>query len=394
MALISVEAAQTLIQTHWPDWGDSSVSLEQLRDLRTTEPILADRPYPPDHRIMMDGIAIAWSAYEIGQREFGIAGVVAAGEPKVTLNSPEACLEVMTGCLLPQGADLVIPYEQISIDSGRARITLEQERNPFDYVHLAGSDCSPGAEVLRAQVSLNGPRWGIAASMGYTSVQCQRLPRIKLISTGNELIDPANTPQAHQLRRSNVYALKASLLLHGYEGVDLDHLADDRPAMEAHYQDNTQGYDVLIYSGGVSKGKFDYLPDLWRQAGVAQYIQGVAQRPGKPLWFGIDHHHNTVVLGLPGNPVSSLVCLHRYLLTPPEIYAQLQKEITFTPDLTYFLPVKLRYGSDGIIRANPLNIKNSGEFIALADSDGFLELPRGQSQFPAGACYRFFSWLR
>lgn len=390
--MISVEEAAKLIQTHWPNWGHSPVTLEQLSSLMTTEPILADRPYPPEHRVMMDGIAIAWPAYAQGQRAFAIVGVVAAGEPKAELGAPDSCLEVTTGCPLPQGTDLVIPYEQVQIDSGIARITGEQERNAFDNVHLRGSDCPLGTEVLPPHRALNGPRWGIAASMGYPSLNCARLPRIKLISTGNELIEPHQTPQPHQLRRSNVYALRASLRLHGYDCVDLDHLMDDRPSMADHYQEHCQNYDVLIYSGGVSKGKFDYLPELWREAGVTGYIQGVRQRPGKPLWFGIDHQHNTVVLGLPGNPVSSLVCLHRYILKMPLIYAQLQEDVIFNPDLTYFLPVKIRYSPNAVIMAQPIHIKNSGEFIALADSDGFMELPRGQSRFAAGTCYQFFPW--
>jgi len=142
----------------------------------------------------------------------------------------------------------------------------------------------------------------------------------------------------------------------------------------------------------VSKGKFDYLPQLWQQQGVQQYIHGVAQRPGKPLWFGIDHQRQTAVFGLPGNPVSSLVCLHRYLLETPVLYARLAAPVHFEKPLAYFLPVKLETTQNAELVAHPRPMQNSGDFLALADTDGFVELPAEQQTFAAGECYRYIPW--
>jgi molybdopterin molybdotransferase len=191
---------------------------------------------------------------------------------------------------------------------------------------------------------------------------------------------------------SNPYALRASLMRHGYCHVDLDYIADDLDLMTAHFQKQTIKYDLLIYCGGISKGKFDYLPTVWQQSGVKKYIQGVAQRPGKPLWFGVDHEHNTVILGLPGNPVSSLVCLHRYMLQSPCQYAQLTSDFEFTKPLTYFLPVQCHISSNAHILATPHPMKNSGDFVALAPTDGFVELPADQALFKAGESFLFFPW--
>jgi len=156
----------------------------------------------------------------------------------------------------------------------------------------------------------------------------------------------------------------------------------------SHYQQNQQTCDLLIYSGGVSKGKRDYLPQIWQDMGVIPYIQGVRQKPGKPMWFGINHQSNTIILGLPGNPISALVCLHRYLLNRSKSYGYLQELITFEPDLTYFVPVKINAKHE----LTPMMPQNSGDFVALADSDGFVELPQNKKQFTPQEQFSFYPW--
>lgn len=359
---------------------------------KTTEDIVADRDYPPFHRVMMDGIAVSWSVFNEGKREFTVKGICAAGSPAGSLTDLSNCLEVMTGAPLPMGATLVIPYEHIRIENGVAKITEEVPRTEMENVHFEGSDVRQGEILLKKGAEMNGPHWGIAKSVGVLKVKTNSFPRINIISTGDELVDVSVTPLPHQIRRSNAYALKESLNLFGYNEVTLSHLNDNVEAIKDHYHDAKERFDVLIYSGGVSKGKFDFLPETWKSLGITEHLHGVTQRPGKPLWFGTDEKSNTVVFGLPGNPVSSLVCLHKYFLDHKTIHAQLAEEIVFKKKLTYFVPVKLEYGSDGVLRAHPLKIKNSGEFSALAESDGFLELPKDQDVFRKGDPFLFHPW--
>jgi molybdopterin molybdotransferase len=158
-----------------------------------------------------------------------------------------------------------------------------------------------------------------------------------------------------------------------------------------HYLKNASEFDLLIYTGGVSKGKFDYLPSVWAQVGVKKFFHEISQRPGKPLWFGIDSERKTVVFGLPGNPISCLVCLHRYLLPDRGMGAKLTKDVTFKKPLTYFVPVKIHFHGAEIL-ATPLEVKNSGEFTGLVHSDGFVELPKDQDHFLAGEVFKFFPW--
>jgi molybdopterin molybdotransferase len=390
--MMTVEEATRVIREKLPNWGEEEVALSEISSGETTADLIADRDYPPFDRVMMDGIAVSWRSFEEGIREFQIHGVCAAGQPQVELNDPRACYEIMTGAPLPKRADLIIPYEEIVIENGRARVSNEVARTKMEYVHPKGSDAQKGSVLLSRGSVLDGPTWGIAASVGAATVPIKRSPRIMIVSTGDELIPVDQSPLEHQIRRSNAYALKASLNLHHYRHVTLSHLRDDPDEVRDHYHQNKDKFDLLIYSGGVSKGKFDYLPPMWKEAGVTEYLHGVSQRPGKPLWFGVDEKNKTVVLGLPGNPVSSLVCLHRYFLNQKEIYAELASEFNFAKKLTYFLPVRLEFTSNGMLKAHPLKIKNSGEFSALAGSDGFLELPKDESVFPVGATYRFHPW--
>lgn len=392
MTLISVATATQLLKTHWPDWGTTEVSLDYPLPAPLQEAIVTDRPYPPGDRVMMDGIALNAQAYQGGQRRFPVVGTVAAGDPLQSLPDPQGCVEIMTGALLPPDCDLVIPYEDIQITDGVAQVMVERERPPYEFVHRQGSDRGAGEIVLHGNEALNGPRWGILASVGKTTVTVRRSPKIEIITTGDELVAVPEQPQPHQLRRSNSYALQASLLKAGYREITITHLPDDPIAIADHYQRAVTQYDLLIYSGGVSQGKFDYLPQIWQGQGVTQYFHGVAQRPGKPLWFGVDQDHNTAILGLPGNPISSLVCLHRYVIAQPVQYAQLTADVTFAPPLTYFLPVKLTHTAAATLTAEPMPVQNSGAFLGLAHTSGFVELPATQSTFNAGDCFRCFVW--
>ena len=393
MNLIPVTAALSLVATKMPDWGNVRAPLGALSRGTLAEPLLADRDYPPFHRVMMDGIAVSHEAYATGRRSFKIVGIGPAGAPAARLEDFSTAFEVMTGAPLPEGADLVIPYEDIEIAKGVATVTEEEERTRMQYVHLRGSDGHAGEMLLTPGAAWNGPHWGIAASLGYSSALTERTPRVLVISTGDELVAVDDAPEPYQIRRSNAHALAASLRLNGISDIELAHLTDDAAAIETHFREVSGKFDVLLYSGGVSRGKFDYLPSVWEKCGVKKHFHGVRQKPGKPLYFGVHEETKTAVFGLPGNPVSSLVCLHRYFLFRRDFFVRLEEEFTFTPELTLFAPAKIRFTTEGTVVATILPIQNSGEFSALAGSDGFVEFPPERSVFRAGEVLRFISWI-
>lgn len=390
--MISVEEAILLIEKHMPQWGLEKCNLNSFQNELIEEQLFADRDYPPCNRVMMDGIAVNYNSYFSGQRNFRILGVCQAGEPEAKLMEISGCFEVMTGSPLPTNTSLVIPYEHLSIENGLATINFETDRPCMDNVHLKGSDALAGDIVLHSKQYLDGPTIGIAASVGVSHFQVKKRPRINIISTGDELVDITEVPKSHQIRRSNIYALSGSLKLYGYTEIELSHVSDNQREIQSHYLNARENFDVLFYSGGVSKGKFDYLPKTLKDLGVKEVFHGISQRPGKPLWFGVDESSNTFIFGLPGNPISSLVCLHKYFFNHFPIYVEISEDVFFKKDLTYFLPVKIEFSRDGKIIGHPLKIKNSGEFLGLAGSDGFIELPKKDTHFRKGECFLFHPW--
>jgi molybdopterin molybdotransferase len=392
--MISVEDALKLIQENLPDFGDTCVTADTLLPGTLAEDIFSDRDYPPFDRVMMDGIAVNYNVWKEGKTSFRLEGIAPAGEPQKKLLNPDSALEVMTGAPLPENTTLVIPYEHITMTDGVAVIHVIQDRSPMENVHLSGSDTKCAERVLKSGEKLNGPAWGIAASVGKKNLRMKKNPSVLIISTGDELVDIEDSPLPHQIRRSNAYALRASLLQNDFSEVALSHLKDDELEIKKHLETHLGKFQLLIYSGGVSKGKFDYLPSVWKSLGVKEIFHGVSQRPGKPLWFGKHEKSGTVILGLPGNPVSSLVCLHRYLLSHKKIHTVLTEEIRFKNHLTYFVPAKLESSSDGRLLAHPMPIQNSGEFTGLAGSDGFIELARDKAVFSKGEVCLFHPWRK
>jgi molybdopterin molybdotransferase len=364
--------------------------------------VRADRDLPPFDRVTMDGYALRSAALAAGTRTFRVEGTQAAGMIPQTLGpGADACIEIMTGAVLPAGADCVVPYE----DTVREGATVAVGAGVFPAghaVHRRGSDHAAGVEILSPGLRLSGREIGVIAACGGSSVTVATLPKIAVVATGDELVD-VNMPVApHQIRRSNDYALRAALVAAGFPRVERFHLRDLKHEIEHRLWHILAEFDVVLLSGGVSKGKFDYLPSVLDGLGVKKIFQGVAQRPGKPLWFGMSARR-TPVFALPGNPVSTYTCLHRYVLpaldqasglppvTPRTV--ALAAPVTFKPPVACFLPVRLASGPQAVLLATPEPVNTSGDFAGLVGTDGFVELAAGQSDFPAGHLAPFRAWV-
>lgn len=364
----------------------------------------ADRDLPPFDRVTMDGYALRAAAVAQGGRVFRVEALQAAGMRAFRLGSADdACIEVMTGAVVPEGADVVVPCEQVKREG--SRITLEGDLawvRPGAWIHARGSDHRGGEILVRAGTRLTGREIAAAASCGHGTVRVSQLPRIAVIATGDELVEVEEQVAPHQIRRSNDHALRAALIAAGYPQVARFHLRDLRHEIEHLLWHVIAEYDVVVVCGGVSKGKFDFLPAELDRQGVKRIFQGVAQRPGKPFWFGVTPRR-TPVFALPGNPVSSYTCLHRYVLpalahasgaTPlPLSPVALAAPVTFRPPLACLLPVRLSAGPRAERLATPDPSNTSGDFAGLLGTDGFVELPRGPGEFPAGLLVPFRPWV-
>lgn len=392
--MITVQSATESIQASVSLFPKESVPLAMSRGRVLRESVQADRDFPPYDRVTMDGIAIDQSSFEQGVREFPIQSTQQAGMPQQTLDDTGHCIEVMTGAMLPIGTNAVIRYEDLHIQDGIARIVLDQV-NHGQNIHNQGEDRQQGTILMEPGRLISAPEIAIAATAGYTDLQVSQLPSVAIISTGDELVEVNQMPLPHQIRSSNSYMIQASLADMGIEA-DRLHIVDDKERIRNTLEGLLKQYDVLILSGGVSKGKADYIPDALAELGAAKQFHRVAQRPGKPFWFGIAPHP-CHVFALPGNPVSTFVNFHRYtkpwleaclgIPASAPVHAVLAEDHRFKPDLTYFLQVKIEPGADGLLYARPIAGHGSGDHANLLYNDGFLELPRGKELFKKGESY-------
>ena len=399
--MLTPAEADRLIGQHLQCLPIESLPLAQCAGAVLRENIYAERDQPPYDRVAMDGIALDTRAVSGGERSFHIQATQAAGDAPLTLGAAADCIEVMTGAVLPAGCDSVVPVEQLTIADGQAQLAPDARIEPWQNVHRRGSDTRQGTLLLRAGQRLRAPEIAIAASAGMARVRVASQPMLAVISTGNELIEPGEPVLAHQVRRSNAYAIVSALREHGFQRVADDHIRDDAGELRERLRFHLETHDVLVLSGGVSMGRFDLVPKVLGELGVRTIFHKVAQRPGKPLWFGVANS-GAAVFGLPGNPVSTLVCLARYVLPAlrgslgqsPERAQRLAlgAPVTVTPALTYFLPVRLEPDDWGRDWAVPAPTNGSGDFTALAGTDGFIELPPGPNTYAKGFVTRLYRW--
>jgi molybdopterin molybdotransferase len=244
------------------------------------------------------------------------------------------------------------------------------------------------------------PEIALMASNGVTEVKVTRFPRIAIISTGNELMEIDQKPLPHQIRKSNVYALAAELRRLGIS-TSMHHCNDDRDSLKAQLAPILESHDVLLLSGGVSMGKFDFIPEVLESLGVTQHFHRIRQKPGKPLWFG-SMADKKVVFAFPGNPVSTFLCFHRYFIPWLQIamgnkhsiqhHAALSDDFKVSTPLTYFLQVSLYQDKNGRLIAKPVDGKGSGDHANLSSANAFLELPSGESLCKKGEMFKVFPY--
>ena len=390
--LISVEDAAAIIKNEAEDFGIEEVPFQHALGRILKEAILADREMPPFNRVSMDGIAINSSVFESGNRQFEIEGVQAAGSEQLSLHHSENCLEAMTGAMLPFGTDAVIPYELVTIEDNLAKVHIE-DVSYFQNVHQQGLDRKKNDILIQKNTKLSSAEIGILATVGKTRVKVATFPKVAIISTGDELVDVNQTPKPFQIRKSNVHNLLALLETKGIHAHSY-HLRDNKTELKQKIKKYLGAYDVLMFSGAVSKGKFDFLPEILNELGVKKLFHKVQQRPGKPFWFG--KKNKTTVFAFPGNPVSTYVSCLKYFfpwlsysqtdMADSRTQAILATDFHFKPNLTYFLQVKLQ-NERGCVMAYPEAGNGSGDLANLTLSDAFLELPPNKNEFKKGEVY-------
>ncbi len=397
--ITTTEAMQAILDAVG-ELATETIAFEETTGRVLAQSVHAERDQPPFDRVMMDGIAIAYSEFAEGKRSFPIQSTQAAGDPAQTLD-PGKAIEIMTGASLPDGANCIIPVERIIVNELGAHIEANYAASERQFIHARGSDHRKDTELLKPGTRVTPMDIAIIASCGLAEIKVAKQAHISVISTGNELVPAGESIEPHQIRMSNGPAIVAMLEDHGFTNAAHDHLIDEPAILKERIARHLDRADVLILSGGVSMGKADYVPQVLDELDVNVTFHKISQRPGKPMWFGIGPN-GQAVFALPGNPVSALVCSRQYVIPAlhhmsgmaaeaPQ-FASLTAEITFKPQLTNFLPVKLISNSAGQVLATPVHTNTSGDFASLSGTDGYVELALEQTEFKAGTTVPLHRW--
>ncbi len=389
--MISVKEAKNIILNSTQDFGVEEIPFIKSVGRILKEEIVADRDFPPFNRVSMDGIAINYTYFKNGQRSFKVEGIQAAGSEQLTMQNSENCIEVMTGAVLPNNCDTVIRYEDVTIENGIATITVNEIKDKQN-IHVKGKDKTKNDVLIAENKLISAAEIGVFATVGKSFVKVAKEPKVLIVSTGDELVGVDEIPLEHQIRRSNVFTL-VSLLERLHIPSETIHITDNKQILKNKIKICLEEFDVLLFSGAVSKGKFDFLPEVFNELGVEKLFHKVAQRPGKPFFYGRTNNCN--VFGFPGNPISTFVnCLAYFYpwyyksvgIKIEEETAILNADITFKPSLTYFLQVKLndRFGHT---IATPITGNGSGDLASLVNVDAFIKLPHDKTEFKSGENY-------
>lgn len=392
---IPVAAAEKIILSQKKDFGTETISFREALGRTLAQDITADRNLPPFNRVAMDGIAITYEAFEKGIRTFKIKTIQAAGDEPKDINAIDECIEIMTGAALPQTTDTIIRYEDLELNESTA-ILKSEDIKKGQHIHWKGSDKNKGEVLINANCIITPSVINVAASVGAKELIVKKLPKIAVITTGDELVEVDEIPSPYQIRNSNTYAIEGVLKQHSLNPALL-HLPDDEKIIKQKLKQVLEDYDVLLLTGGVSMGKFDYVPKVLEELSVQLLFYKVQQRPGKPFWFG--SYESKLIFAFPGNPVSAFLCLHRYFLSwlsatlypsSQNFYAVLNEDVAFKPALTYFLQVQLQMSAEAKMLAYPIKGNGSGDFSSLTEADAFIELPPDKSFFKKGELYKLW----
>jgi molybdopterin molybdotransferase len=372
------------------------VSLSSSAGRVLARAVHADRDQPPFPRATRDGFA--WSS-AAGAGPHRLLGTVRAGEmwsgPAL---APGEAVEIMTGAAVPEGADAVAMVEHVERSGDAVQLPEGRALAAGENVVPAGAEARSCDVVVPVGTRLGPAQIAAAAACGYAEIAVYAKARVAILATGDELVPVAQTPSPAQIRNSNSYSLSAQLLAMGAEPVRLPIVPDEAKATEEAIR-AALACDLLVMTGGVSMGRFDYVEQALARVGAEFFFTGVKMQPGKPVVFGQARHAGEprYFLGLPGNPVSTMVTFALFgaplvaalMGEEPERWprwarGELTREVRVKPGLTRFLPAQMESSIDGV-RVTPVAWQGSGDLSSTARAEGFVVVPEEAERLEAGA---------
>jgi len=394
--MISADEALRIVLDNLAPLGIERAPIVELLGRVLAEEIRSPRDIPAFDNSAMDGYAVRATdiaaASEINPVRLIVLETVAAGMmPSARVSKGEG-VRTMTGAPIAPGADAIVPVERTrTSDSAGVDILARAEAGAFVRPH--GEDLKQGELVMSPGKLLSPSDIGMLASLNRSMVDVYRRPRVAIVATGDELVDIDQVPTAAQVVNSSAYALASGIREAGGEPVMLK-VARDRPEEVRARLAEALAFDVVLSTGGVSVGQFDHVKVVLDELGMRQLFHGVAQKPGRPLKFGTIGERP--IFGLPGNPVSTMVCFYLYVrpallkmasrndLALPRVSARCAVDIRVANGLTEFVRVTLTR-HDGELYAAPTGNQSSGVLSSLSRAHGLLIGPAAETRLSAGA---------
>lgn len=295
--------ATALISSLAKPFPQEYISLEDTDGRILAENIFADRNYPPFNRAAMDGFALMYSDWQQGIRNYKIAEVIYAGRSAGKSLTSGYCYKIMTGAATPASANVIIRREDAVEQPAEVTLTGDALRL-FQNIAKEGEDAKAGDQLLEAPLRCDPQVISLLTTIGKTSVDVYKLPKVALITTGNEVVQPSETITPFQIRNSNQYLLKSLLKKWNIVPEICRHVPDDKAMLKQALKEAIQS-EITIINGGVSAGDADFVPRVLKELGVNEVFHKAAIRPGKPIWIG-QAPNGGIVFALPGNPLSCL----------------------------------------------------------------------------------------
>ncbi len=393
--MISADQALQIVLENVTRLGVERIPILEALGRVLAEEIKSSRDIPGFDNSAMDGYAVRAAdlakASEASPVKLKVVETVGAGAmPTRRLNAGEAA-RTMTGAPIAEGADAIVPVERTRGGGDQVEVLVSVERGVF--IRPRAEDLRLGELVMSAGKTLTPADLGMLASVNRAMVEVVRRPRVAIVATGDEIVDVDQVPTGAQVVNSSAYALAGAIREAGAEAVILKVARDDAREIRERLAE-AMTFDAVLSTGGVSVGQFDHVKGALDELGMRQLFHGVAQKPGRPLKFGTVGYRP--IFGLPGNPVSTLVCFYLYARSAilkmsgrrhvglPRVRARCAVDIKVSKDLTEFVRVKLERDGDGWL-ATPTGNQGSGILSSLSRADGLLIGPSTETLMKAGA---------
>jgi molybdopterin molybdotransferase len=382
--MISVEEAQSRVMAEVVAGAEEPVPLDDCLGRVLREDVVADRDAPAADNSAMDGYAVRSADIDAAPVSLPVTGDIPAGHPSASPLEPGTAMRIMTGAFVPDGADTVVQVELT--DGGMERVTILESLRVGANIRRRGEDVRAGDMVLRAGIRIGPPEIALLAGANRAAVRVGRRPVVAILATGDELLEVGSEPQPGRIVNTNTHLLSALVREAGAIARPMGIVRDTREATVAAFELAAEA-DVVLSSGGVSVGAYDFVKDALETLGAETKFWRVSMRPGKPVV--LSRLRDRLVFGLPGNPVSCFVAFHLFVapalrkamgqetrLFPPTVRARLASPVRGAAERRVYARAHVS-AVDAALVATPLTSQSSGALTSMLDANGLVVIPEG-----------------